>query len=180
MIKKNPIQHNPIRNPHKSTTNIITSCIICTLFLLPIKMQAVIKDEIKPTQDTFLCQEQITNKNFTITIDQVAPMGKRTIKPTSTYTLKISNDTIYSNLPYYGRAYNAPYGGGETLQFEKKAENYTCKKTKRNNIRCEFNIRTKDDHYTFQIEIFKNGTARISVTTLYKQAITFYGTIQCD
>ena len=34
---------------------------------------------------------------------------------TSDYSLEIRNDSVYSYLPYFGVAYNVPYGGGKGL-----------------------------------------------------------------
>lgn len=175
-----PYRNTPFRHPY--TNNFIIYCIsiICTLYLLPIKIQAAIEKETQSVKDTTLYYEQIADKNFCITVDRVAPMGKKAITLTNNYTLRISGDTIYSHLPYIGRAFNAPYGGGEALRFKEKTENYTYEKTRKNNIRCKFKVRTKDDYYTIQIEITKSGATRISVTSAYKQTITYYGTLRCD
>jgi len=36
---------------------------------------------------------------------------------TSPYSVEIRNDSIISHLPYYGRAYSIPYGGGDSSFF---------------------------------------------------------------
>ena len=36
---------------------------------------------------------------------------------TSDYSIEIRNDSVFSYLPYFGVAYNVPYGGGKGLIF---------------------------------------------------------------
>lgn len=40
-------------------------------------------------------------------------MNGKTVYLTSPYSVKISNDSAYIELPYFGVAYSVPYGGGE-------------------------------------------------------------------
>jgi len=52
-----------------------------------------------------------------IDVDRAVPMAGRSVNLTSPYSLEIHGDSILSYLPYFGRAYSAPYGGGEGLMF---------------------------------------------------------------
>lgn len=50
---------------------------------------------------------------------------------TTNYTLEIRNDSVFSYLPYFGVAYNAPYGGGKSLNFNASITGYTTRALKK-------------------------------------------------
>ena len=50
---------------------------------------------------------------------------------TSDYSLEIRNDSVYSYLPYFGVAYNVPYGGGKGLNFSAPLSEYTSTYSKK-------------------------------------------------
>lgn len=63
-------------------------------------------------------KELIECKRFTIDVNRAIPMGGRSLNLTSPYSLEMRGDSAISYLPYFGRAYSAPYGGGDGLRFE--------------------------------------------------------------
>ncbi|MDD6210310.1 MAG: DUF4251 domain-containing protein [Bacteroidales bacterium] len=119
--------------------------------------------------------ESVANKNYTIDVNRALPMRGKAVSLTSGYALAIEGDSVTSDLPYFGVAHNAPYGGSESLRFKSTAEEYSVKLTKKKMTRIEFKTRSNDDYYTFKIDISPNGTATIYVSSAYKQGITFYG-----
>ena len=60
----------------------------------------------------------IESENYKIDVNTAMPMRGRSIPLTSSYSLTIRNDSVISYLPYYGRAYSIPYGGGDGLNFK--------------------------------------------------------------
>ena len=58
-------------------------------------------------------KELIDSKRFTIDVNRAIPMGGRSLNLTSPYSLEMRGDSVISYLPYFGRAYSAPYGGGD-------------------------------------------------------------------
>lgn len=60
-------------------------------------------------------KEIVDSDRIKIDVDRVVPMAGRSVNLTSPYSLEIHGDSILSYLPYFGRAYSAPYGGGEGL-----------------------------------------------------------------
>ena len=58
-------------------------------------------------------KEMIENGRFTIEVDRALPMGGRTVHLTTPYSLEMRGDSAISYLPYFGRAYSLPYGGGD-------------------------------------------------------------------
>lgn len=125
-------------------------------------------------------KEVVDSGRIKIDVDRAVPMAGRSINLTTPYSLEIHGDSILSHLPYFGRAYSAPYGGGEGLMFKEVAaeKERTSKKKGRSEIK--FRVKTKEDIYTFRVEVYPNGSATINVTPVNKQSITFYGDVALD
>ncbi|WP_297905864.1 DUF4251 domain-containing protein [uncultured Parabacteroides sp.] len=125
-------------------------------------------------------KEVVDSGRIKIDVDRAVPMAGRSVNLTTPYSLEIHGDSILSHLPYFGRAYSAPYGGGEGLMFKEVAveKERTSKKKGRSEIK--FRVKTKEDIYTFRVEVYPNGSATINVTPVNKQSITFYGDVALD
>ena len=70
-------------------------------------------------------REAVDAKAYKINVDRVMPMKGGSKHLTSDYSLEIRNDSVYSYLPYFGVAYNVPYGGGKGLNFSAPLSEYT-------------------------------------------------------
>src|SRR5574344_224565 len=68
--------------------------------------------------------EAVANRHFTLCIKQMYPMQGGSKVITSDFFLQLQGDTINSYLPYLGRAYSIPYGGGKGLNFIDKVRDY--------------------------------------------------------
>lgn len=93
------------------------------------------------------------------------------------YDLKITGDSIVSYLPFYGRAYSAPYGANNSesgYKFTSKQFNYEAKGKKKG---WNITIQTKDvrDNVRMTLSITESGYATLSVNSNNKQSITYNG-----
>ena len=120
-------------------------------------------------------KEMIENGRFTIKVDRALPMGGRTVNLTTPYSLEMRGDSAISYLPYFGRAYSLPYGGGDGMRFEESITDYQCSFNKKGTAQIQFRTRSDDDTFAFSVQVFSNGSATINVTPVNKQNITFYG-----
>jgi hypothetical protein len=120
--------------------------------------------------------EAIENREFTVDVDRMLPMSGRSQALTSSYSLEIKGDRVRSYLPYYGRAYSIPYGGGDGLNFESEITGYQSSFDAKGQAVVEFETKTKEDLYRFRLEIFPGGQTSIHVTSVNRQAISFRGT----
>lgn len=120
----------------------------------------------------------IEHGEYSLEIDRAFPMGGRSVNLTSSYGIEIKGDSVYSHLPYYGRAYSVPYGGGNGLQFEKPVTDYKVEYDKDGKATIKFATRSDDDRYEFRIQIYSNGTATVFVQPTNKQSITYHGEIR--
>lgn len=122
-------------------------------------------------------REWIANGDFTVSVDRALPMGGRSIPLTTLYSITLKNDSVFSYLPYFGRAYTAPYGGGNSMDFTKQVTDYDCTYTSKGAAVIQFKAKTNDDHFTFRLQIYPNGSTTIQVTPVNRQSITYYGEI---
>ena len=125
-------------------------------------------------------KELIDSKRFTVDVDRAIPMGGRSVNLTSHYSLEMRGDSVISYLPYFGRAYSAPYGGGDGLRFEGSITDYQCSFNKKGTAQIQFRTRSDDDTFAFSVQVFSNGSATINVTPVNKQNITFYGELALE
>ncbi|MDD2437255.1 MAG: DUF4251 domain-containing protein [Massilibacteroides sp.] len=114
---------------------------------------------------------------YRLEVDRALPMGGRSVNLTSSYGFEIKGDSIYSHLPYYGRAYSVPYGGGNGLSFDKPIENYDVTYDEKNKATITFSTRSDDDRHEFRVQIYSNGTASVFIQPVNRQSITFQGNI---
>ncbi len=117
----------------------------------------------------------IESENYKIDVNTAMPMRGRSIPLMSSYSLEIRNDSVVSYLPYYGRAYSIPYGGGNGLNFKAILKEYNVEMDKKGNTVINFVVRNPEDRYEFRIKVFPNGSASIDVNMQNRQSISFYG-----
>ena len=92
----------------------------------------------KKEQKKEAVKKLIESENYKIDVNTAMPMRGRSIPLTSSYSLEIRNDSVISYLPYYGRAYSIPYGGGDGLNFKAVLKEYSMEMDKKGNAVIEF------------------------------------------
>lgn len=123
-------------------------------------------------------REGIENRRFTINVDRMYPMRMPARHLSSTYSLEIKGDTIVSYLPYFGRAYNVPYGGGKALNFTGIMSYYEPRQGKRDETRIEIGVENEEDTYVYTLSIFSNGNTSIDVFSRNREQIAFSGEME--
>ena len=129
----------------------------------------------KKEQKKEAVKKLIESENYKIDVNTAMPMRGLSIPLTSSYSLEIRNDSVISYLPYYGRAYSIPYGGGDGLNFKAVLKEYSMKMDKKGNAVIEFIARNPEDRYEYRIKVFPNGSASIDVNMQNRQSISFQG-----
>jgi hypothetical protein len=124
-------------------------------------------------------KKQLEDKHFKVMIQWAYPMQGSPISLTGNYSLEIKGDTIQSYLPYYGRAYSIPYGGGKGLNFNATISDYNIV-YKKDRFRVYIKTRNEEDIYVYQIEVFKNGSTGINVDCQKRESIKFQGDMVVD
>ena len=108
------------------------------------------------------------------------PLCGGCLKFTTKNTLKNTHDSVFSYLPYFGVAYNAPYGGGKSLNFNASITGYTTRALKKGKIQIDFKTRSDEDNYEYRLTIFPDGSTSIHVQPMNKQSISFTGEMDTE
>lgn len=119
----------------------------------------------------------LNNRDYKIAIDRMYPIRGSSRHVNYGYSVEVRNDTLISYLPYFGRAYNVPYGGGKGLNFTAPISSYQ-EFMKRNGQRhIEIGVTNDEDTYFYTIEVFNNGSSSIDVQARQRERISYSGDI---
>ena len=120
----------------------------------------------------------LNNRDYKIAIDRMYPMRGSSRHVSFGYSVEVRNDTLVSYLPYFGRAYNVPYGGGKGLNFTAPIGSYQ-EFMKRNGQRhIEIGVSNEEDTYFYTIEVFDNGNSTVDVRARQRERISYSGHIE--
>lgn len=151
------------------TTMLVTSC-------ASTQDSGLSKAELR-RQKAEKVRQSLQDRQFTINVTSAHPSSFPPVNLTSPYSLEVRGDSVISYLPYYGRAYSLPYGGGKALNFSDKMNGYDLSRSKK-----EYNVRltieNEEDRYLYYIDVFDNGRASILVTSQNRTDILFYGDME--
>ncbi|MDD6553320.1 MAG: DUF4251 domain-containing protein [Prevotellaceae bacterium] len=120
-------------------------------------------------------KKMINDRHYCIDINEMQPMAGPSRHLDDGYSLEVHGDSIISYLPYFGRAYNVPYGGGKGLNFTATIGHYTMTVPKDGEYLIKMNIDNGEDQLTYQLDIFTNGKSYVSVWAKEREPISFYG-----
>lgn len=124
--------------------------------------------------------EGLSKRHYTIEAEQCYPMRGAARRIDYGYEITVHGDTLKSNLPYFGRAYNIPYGGGKGLRFDAIIKNYEQWRAKKNMTHIVIYTDNEEDVYIYTIEVFDNGNATIDVRSREREQISFSGQMKTD
>ncbi len=99
---------------------------------------------------------------------------------TGTYSLEVKGDSLISYLPYFGRAYMVPYGGGKGLNFTEIIGNYYESKNAKGQTEIAIEVTNEEDTYLYQLSVFDNGNATIDVRSKEREPITYSGEMEIE
>ena len=130
----------------------------------------------KKEQKKEAVRQLIVSENYKIDVNTAMPMRGRNITLSSPYSLEIRNDSVFSYLPYYGRAYSV----GSGLIFNAPLKEYTMDLDKKGNAVIKFSARSPEDFFEFSAKVFSNGTASIDVIMQNRQSISYRGELDTE
>lgn len=98
------------------------------------------------------------------------------------YGFNLKKDLFSVHLPYFGRAFNvSPADANNSgLSFESKDFTIRQSANKKGNTLLVITPRDAKENYVFNVEIFKNGSAFLSISSNNRQPISFDGNISVD
>jgi hypothetical protein len=117
----------------------------------------------------------VTSRTFTFRAREAIPASMPVMHLTSEYDLKVSGDSIFVFLPYYGRAYTADYMSREGgIKVKGVVEDYYLA-IESDQYRIDFDVKTESDTYQFRLSVWKSGYASLYVNCYNRQFIPFSG-----
>lgn len=157
--------------------------IFCVMMLISVSLfsQGLSKKEIKQQADSIAfsnLRQLIEMKNFEFSATHVLPQGSESIVlTTNEYVLIIKHDSIFCDLPFYGRAYQVTPGERGGFHFSKPVTGY---KTNMKNQKIEIEINTvdKNDFFKFFFTLTGNENASLSVISNNRSGISYWGEIK--
>ena len=125
--------------------------------------------------DKTVIQHMVNSKQFTFKAQTALPMTGMSKQLTTDYDVKFFGDSIVAYLPYFGRAYSAPYGGEGGINFTSTQFEYKAKPRKKGGW--DISIKTKDtrDVRELNFTISETGSANLQVNSNSRQPISFQG-----
>lgn len=117
----------------------------------------------------------LTERNYKISVDRMYPMKGSSRNVSYGYSVEVRNDSLISYLPYFGRAYSVPYGGGKGLNFSERIGSYKEFKEKDGRRNIEIGLKNEEDTYLYRIEVFDNGKSSIDVQSRQRDRISYSG-----
>src|SRR6478736_1631056 len=153
--------------------------LIVLMAYLPVVAQES-KEEKKAAQTTVIT-DQVNGKRYAFrALSAMATGGSGTRQLSgSYYTLTVLSDSIVSDLPYYGRLYQAPMNSQDGgIKFISTKSDYSVKARKKGGW--DIKIKTKDVRNSPQLylTIYSNGSASLRVSCTDRQSISYEGIIE--
>lgn len=114
-------------------------------------------------------------RDYKISINRMYPMKGASKNVSYGYSVEVRNDSLISYLPYIGRAYNVPYGGGKGFNFSAPIANYNESQKKNGQRHIEIGVTNEEDTYLYILEIFDNGNSSLDVQSRQRERISYSG-----
>lgn len=125
--------------------------LLCLSGMLAMQSAAAQSRSEKKAQTERNVREAINADHYKINVDYMQPMKGRSRALTSDYSIEIRNDSVFSYLPYFGVAYNVPYGGGKGLIFNAPITGYRKESLKKGKTRIDFKTGNEEDKYEYSL-----------------------------
>lgn len=141
------------------------------------KTKQQIKEEQKLAKQKKV-EALIESKNYEFVGEWANPQGGRSINLTSNPNyFRIKNDSVYSEMPFFGRAYSGvAYSGNGGLDFKGVMKDYSLKKNKKNFL-IKGEVRGESDNYSIVLTIYFDGGASLSINSNNRASINYRGDI---
>ena len=91
----------------------------------------------------------LTERHYKIRVDHMYPTKGGSKSVSSSYSVEVKNDSLFSYLPFFGRAYQVPYGGGKGLNFSERIGSYRESVVKNGCRHIEINVKNNEDSYLY-------------------------------
>lgn len=152
--------------------------LIITLVLFNSNTMAQESKEEKSQQKTELIENLLQSKNFVFKAQYALPATSRSIYLTSQYDVRIMNDTIISDLPFFGRAYVATMNPSDAgIHFTSTKFEYSVSEKKKGGWKITILPKDTRDVRQMYLTVSSGGNASLQVISNNRQAMNFTGSV---
>jgi len=125
---------------------------------------------------TVLIKTLVDSAQFTFHAQTAMPSSGPAKQLNSEYDVRLSKNAFVSSLPYFGRAYSAPYGSGDG-GFNFTSKDFAYSSTPRKKGGWEITIKPKDvaDVREFLLTVSESGYGTLQVMSNNRRPISFTG-----
>ena len=129
---------------------------------------------VRLEREAQMVRQGVENGDFKIEIRQMIPLrgGSRHV---DNYSVKVKDGHVVSYLPYFGRAWDLPYGGGHGLSFEADVQESAVFLGDDGSYTVRLLIKTDEDTHVYTFQIFQNGSASLLVQSKNREPINYNG-----
>ena len=128
----------------------------------------------REAREAQLVTEKVNTGNFTIDIDRMYPL-RGSSKSVTNYSITVKDGKLISALPFIGRAWKVPYGGGHALNFEADILNYTVTPVRKDGYEVRIYVKTDEDEHLYLLTIFDNGRSSLDVQSGNRDRMSYSG-----
>jgi hypothetical protein len=153
---------------------------ILTLLLLMVVLGGCVSSEERAAQKAEFSRKvkaALDKRAYKISINRMLPMQGASRSVSYGYSVTVKNDSLFSYLPYFGRAYDVPYGGGKGLSFDAPIGHYHETQSNNGSRQIDIELKNEEDNYTYHITVFDNGSSSIDVQARKRERISYNGDI---
>ena len=157
---------------------LITSVMALTAWVMLVGCATAEERAARAAEQAKAVKTALQERNYQIAVNRMYPSRGASKIVSSGYSVEVRNDSLISYLPYFGRAYDVPYGGGNGLNFSAPIRNYKESQTKSDLRHIEIDVKNDEDTYLYTLDIFDNGSTDINVRSRQREPISFSGQME--
>lgn len=156
-------------------TFIITLLFACSVLVTLSGCATAEERAARAAEQALKVKTALTQRHYKIDVNRMYPMNGNSRNVSYGYSVEVRNDTLISYLPYFGRAYNVPYGGGKGLNFSERIGSYHETQQSNGARLIDIELKNDEDIYQYTIKVFDNGNASIDVQSRQRDPISYSG-----
>lgn len=120
--------------------------------------------------------KMVNDHSFIFVAERMDPLRGRSRILTSSYDVRVNNDSLVSYLPYFGRAYSAPIDPSNVgTQFTSTNFTYQGNEVKNNQWRISIVPKDVQSIQELVFTIFDNGNTTLNITSTSRDQISYSG-----
>jgi hypothetical protein len=157
---------------------ILLGVLILMVATFQAKSQPTEKEQ-KLAAEAAATKKLIESKHYKFVPQTMIPQSGRTRPITTPYDLRLMQDTLSADLPYFGRAYTSDYGSTDnSINFKTTSFDYNQQDAKKGGWHITITPKNIRNVSKFSLDISTSGFTNLVVSSNTRQQISYNGYIQ--